>query len=233
MFRFLAVALAATLPLAAVEAQDAPLPLAMTGTRLDIAATGEVTRAPDLATISAGVVTQAGSASKAMAQRMTATVAALRKAGIADRDIRTAALRLTPQYRYADNQPPVLTGYEASNQVSVKFRDIAKAGSILDSLVAAGANQIDGPNFSVDRPESALDEARTQALATAKARAELYAKAAGLRVKRIVRIGEAGGAEPPVRPMMMMAARAKQDSTPVHPGEETLAISLQVTFELE
>lgn len=236
MFRFLAVALAATLPLAAVEAQDAPLPLAMTGTRLDIAATGEVTRAPDLATISAGVVTQAGSASKAMAdnaQRMTATVAALRKAGIADRDIRTAALRLTPQYRYADNQPPVLTGYEASNQVSVKFRDIAKAGSILDSLVAAGANQIDGPNFSVDRPESALDEARTQALATAKARAELYAKAAGLRVKRIVRIGEAGGVEPPVRPMMMMAARAKQDSTPVQPGEETLAISLQVTFELE
>ncbi|MDO6415756.1 SIMPL domain-containing protein [Sphingomonas sp. BIUV-7] len=235
MLRFAPIALAAILPVAAAQAQDAAPGSTLHGTRLDIAATGEVTRAPDVATISAGVVTQSGTASKAMAdnaQRMTATIAALRKAGVADRDIRTASLRLSPQYRYQDNQPPVLTGYQASNQVSVRFREIAHAGSILDALVAAGANQIDGPSFTVDKPEPALDEARTQALATAKARAELYARAAGLHVKRIVRIGESGGAEPPIRPMMMMA-RAKGDSTPVEPGEETLSITLQVTFELE
>ncbi|PZU07953.1 SIMPL domain-containing protein [Sphingomonas sp.] len=236
MFRFTAVALAAMAPIAAAQAQDVVATPGLSGTRLDISATGEVTRAPDVATIGAGVVTQAATAAAAMAenaQRMTATIAALRKAGIADRDIRTASLRLSPQYRYADNQPPVLTGYQASNQVTVRFREIAKAGGILDALVAAGANQIDGPNFTVDKPEAALDEARTQALATAKARADLYARAAGLRVKRIVRIGESGGAEPPVRPMMLMSARAKMDSTPVQPGEETLGVTLQVTFELE
>jgi uncharacterized protein YggE len=235
MFRLAPLAIAAMLPVA-VHAQDVVATPGLTGTRLDIAATGEVTRTPDVATINAGVVTQAGGAARAMADnasRMTATIAALRKAGVADRDIRTASLRLSPQYRYADNQPPVLTGYQAANQVTVRFRDIAKAGSILDALVAAGANQIDGPNFAIDKPEAALDEARTQALATAKARAELYAKAAGLKVKRIVRIGESGGAEPPIRPMMMMSARAKGDSTPVEPGEETLSITLQVTFELQ
>lgn len=235
MFRLAPLAIAAMLPVA-VHAQDVVATPGLSGTRLDIAATGEVTRTPDVATINAGVVTQAGGAAKAMADnasRMTATIAALRKAGVADRDIRTASLRLSPQYRYADNQPPVLTGYQAANQVTVRFRDIAKTGSILDALVAAGANQIDGPNFAVDKPEAALDEARTQALATARARAELYAKAAGMRVKRIVRIGESGGAEPPIRPMMMMSARAKADSTPVEPGEESLSITLQVTFELQ
>jgi uncharacterized protein YggE len=236
MFRFAPIALAAMLPLAAVQAQDAMPAPHMTGTRLDISATGEMNRAPDVATIGAGVVTQASTAAKAMAdnaQRMTATIAALRKAGIADRDLRTASLRLSPQYRYVDNQPPQLTGYQASNQVTVRFRDIAKAGGILDALVAAGANQIDGPNFTVDKPEAALDEARTQALATAKARADLYARAAGLKVKRIVHITESGGEQSPIRPMMMMSARAKADSTPVEPGEQTLAITLQVTFELE
>jgi uncharacterized protein YggE len=235
MFRFAPLALAAMLPFAAAKAQEAVSAPNLTGTRLDIAATGEVTRAPDVATINAGVVTQSGSAAKAMADnagRMTATIAALRKAGVADRDIRTASLRLSPQYRYQDNQPPVLTGYQASNQVTVRFRDVAKAGGILDALVAAGANQIDGPSFTVDKPEAALDEARMQALATAKARADLYAKGAGMRVKRIVRIGEEGGAVPPIRPMMMMA-RAKGDATPVEPGEETLSVTLQVTFELE
>lgn len=235
MFRLAPLAIAAMLPVA-VHAQDVVATPGLSGTRLDIAATGEVTRTPDVATINAGVVTQAGGAAKAMADnasRMTATIAALRKAGVADRDIRTASLRLSPQYRYADNQPPVLTGYQAANQVTVRFRDIARTGSILDALVAAGANQIDGPNFAVDKPEAALDEARTQALATARARAELYAKAAGMRVKRIVRIGESGGAEPPIRPMMMMSARAKADSTPVEPGEESLSITLQVTFELQ
>ncbi|QJU56596.1 SIMPL domain-containing protein [Sphingomonas sp. AP4-R1] len=233
MFRYATIALAAMTPVAALHAEDGPR---LTGTRLDITATGEVMRAPDVATIGAGVVTQAATASQAMAdnaRRMTATIAALRKAGIADRDIRTASLRLSPQYRYVDNQPPQLTGYQASNQVTVRFREIAKAGGILDALVAAGANQIDGPNFAVDKPEAALDEARTQALATAKARADLYARAAGLSVKRIVAITESTNVQSPIRPMMAMSLRAKADSTPVEPGEETLGITLQVTFELQ
>jgi len=207
----------------------------ITGTRLDISATGTVERTPDIATIGTGVVTQARTAGDAMsanAKRMTATIAALKAAGIADRDIQTASLNLAPQYRYADNQPAVLTGYQASNRVSVRLRDISRAGIVLDALVAAGANQIDGPEFGIDKPEAALDEARTKALTTARTRAELYAKASGLRIKKIVSIAESGGGYTPPRPMMMMSARKEAD-TPVAAGEQSLAVTLSVTFELE
>lgn len=218
--------------LAATPAFAAPEPV-ITGTRLDISATGSVDRAPDMATIGAGVVTVSSSASGALADnagRMTATIAALKRAGVADRDIQTASLSLQPQYRYGDNVPPVLTGYQASNRVSVRLRDLAKAGSVIDALVASGANQLDGPSFGIDKPEAALDEARTQALATAKARADLYAKAAGLHVKRIVQIAESEASAPVMRPMAMMA---KRDATPIAAGEQTLAVNLAVTFELE
>lgn len=218
--------------LAATPALAAP-DLGITGTRLDISASGSVNRAPDMATIGAGVVTQSSSAGGALAdnaKRMTATIAALKRAGVADRDIQTASLSLEPQYRYGDNVPPVLTGYQASNRVSVRLRDLARAGSVIDALVASGANQIDGPTFGLDKPEAALDEARTQALATAKARADLYARAAGLRVKRIVQIAESETSPPVIRPMAMMA---KRDATPIAAGEQTLGVNLAVTFELE
>lgn len=204
------------------------------GTELDISATGSSTRAPDIATISAGVVTQAPKAGEAMAanaKAMTATIAALKHAGVADRDIQTQSINLQPQYRYGDNQPPVLTGYQANNRVSVRIRDLAGAGGVIDALVSAGANQIDGPTLSVEHPEAALDEARAKALAAARTRADLYAKAAGLTVKRIVRISESDGAPPIVRPMAMMA-RAKADTTPVEAGEQELTVNLSVVFEL-
>jgi len=214
-------------------AQTAPSQ-AVTGTRLDVAATGEVTRVPDIVRISAGVVTQAPSATEALrqnAERMARVRAALRRAGIADRDIQTSSLSLQPDYRYAENQPPQLTGYRAGNEVNVRFRDIANSGRILDALVAEGANQINGPMLGLDRPEAALDEARTQALANARARAELYARALGMRVKRILFISETGGAPPPMPMARMMAA---QDSaTQIAPGEQTLSVSLTVGFELE
>jgi len=204
------------------------------GTELDIQATGTSTRAPDIATIGAGVVTQATKARDAMtanATAMSATIAALKRAGVSDRDIQTQSINLQPQYRYGDNQPPVLTGYQASNRVSVRIRDMAGAGGVIDALVASGANQIDGPTLSVEHPETALDEARAKALATARTRADLYAKAAGLTVRRIVRISESDQAPPIVRPMAMMAAK-RADSTPVEAGEQELAVSLSVTFEL-
>jgi uncharacterized protein YggE len=223
------------LPFAASAQTASPGPV-ITGTRLDIVAEGEVVRPPDVATISAGVVTQAARAGDAMSQnaaRMTATIAALKSAGVADRDIQTSALSLSPQYRYADNQPPVITGYQVSNQVTVRFRDIARAGRILDTLVAQGANQINGPSFGIDQADAALDEARAQAVTKARARAELYARAAGLHVKRIVAISEAGGSAP-VAPMPMMAmARRVAADTPVESGEQRLTVNLSVSFELE
>jgi len=204
------------------------------GTELDVSATGTSTRAPDIAQISAGVVTQAlraGDAMAANAKAMTATIAALKRAGVADRDIQTQSISLQPQYRYGDNQPPQLTGYQASNRVSVRIRDLAGAGGVIDALVSAGANQIEGPTLTVEHPETALDEARTKALAAARARADLYAKAAGLSVRRIVRISESDGV-PIIRPMAMMAANKRAEATPVEPGEQELTVNLSVVFEL-
>ena len=232
----LPLTMAFLLPAVASAQSPAPMP-AITGTRLDIVAEGEVVRTPDIATINAGVVTQAASAAQAMSdngRRMTAAVAALKKAGVADRDIQTSSLNLNPQYRYGENMPPVITGYQASNQVSVRFRDIKRAGTILDALVAVGANQINGPSFGIDKPEAALDEARTAAIAKARARADLYARAAGLSVKRILTISEAGGYSPPPPPMVMMRSMEKaQADTAIEAGEQKLAVSVAVSFELQ
>lgn len=231
----MAALIALAVPLAGpAAAQTAPRE-AVTGTRLDVAATGEVTRVPDIVRINAGVVTQAPSATEAIRQNaahMERVRAALRQAGIAERDIQTSSISLQPDYRYAENQPPQLTGYRASNEVNVRFRDIAASGRILDALVAQGANQINGPMLGLDRPEEALDEARTRALASARARAELYARALGVRVKRILYISEAGAAAPPPGPMLRMQAE-RDASTPISPGEQVLAVSLTVGFELE
>lgn len=214
-----------TIPAAA---QVAAVPILPDGTVLDVVATGQVARTPDVATLRAGVVTQAPTAAAALgenATRMERVIAALRAAGIATRDITTASVGLSPQYRYAENQPPTITGYQASNTVSVKFRDIARSGAALDALVKAGANQIDGPQLSIDRPDAALDQARTDAVKRARARAELYASAAGLRVDRIVSIAE-GGENPGdgPRPPVFYARAAKADAVP-----EMLAGETQVT----
>jgi uncharacterized protein len=232
--------LAPALMLAAASpavAQTAPQ-LLPDGTLLDITAEGHVARAPDIATIRAGVVTQGQTAAAALSEngtRMTRVLAALKKAGVAARDVRTANVSLSPQYRYADGQAPVVTGYQASNSVAVRFRDVAKSGAILDALVAEGANQIDGPSLTIDQPDAALDEARISAVKIAQARAELYAKAAGLSVARIVSIAESGtndGATP--QPPMVFARQMKvSDATPVAAGETEVSITLSVRFLLK
>lgn len=205
------------------------------GAVLDVVAEGKATRVPDLATIRAGVVTQAATAAAALsdnAARMSRVVSALRKAGVAPRDIQTATIQLQPQYRYADNQPPAITGYQATNNVSVRFRDVARSGAILDALVAQGANQIEGPNLSVEAADTALNEARVDAIRQARARADLYAKAAGLRVDRVLTIAESGNASPPPMPMVRAMRAEAADSTPIMAGEQDLTVTVSVRFLL-
>jgi hypothetical protein len=230
----LVAALALAVP-AIASAQPQPGE-AVAGTRLDVVAVGEVTRIPDIARIGAGVVTQAPSATEAIrvnAARMTSVRAALRRAGIADRDIQTSSISLQPEYRYAENHPPQLTGYRASNEVNVRFRDIAQTGRILDALVAEGANQINGPSLEIDRPEAALDEARTAAIATARARADLYARTLGMRVVRVIAVSETGVPGAPVPRPMMMRREMFNDTTQIDPGEQRLSVALTVSFELQ
>jgi uncharacterized protein YggE len=238
MVRLLTLAAAAAaLPLTAAAAQvPAPGLLMSEGTLLDVVAEGEANRVPDIATIRAGVVTQAPTAAAALsanATQMKSVLAALKAAGVADRDVQTATISLNPQYRYAENQPPVITGYQASNTVSVRFRDIAKSGNILDALVKQGANQIDGPNLSIDQIEAAQDEARVDAVKRARARADLYAKALGMRVERLVSLSEGSeGGMPGPMPVMMARMEAK-DSTQVVPGEQRVGVTVRVRFLLK
>jgi len=228
----------AALPAVPAAAQDVTtLARPIAGTRLDISATGSVSRVPDLAIISAGVVTKSTTASGAIADnaaRMERVRAALKRAGIGDRDIQTSSINLNPDYRYENNQPPVLTGYQASNNVSVKFRDIRNSGKILDALVAQGANQINGPSLTIDKPEGAYDDARTKALAAGKARADLYSRALGMRVVRLLSVSEGGGYRPPVPTAMMAQAERSADAkTSIDPGSQDLEVTLMMSFELQ
>jgi len=228
----------AALPAAAAAAQEVAIARPVAGTRIDISATGSVSRVPDLAIISAGVVTKSATASGAIADnaaRMERVLAALKRAGIAQRDIQTSSINLNPDYRYQDNQPPVLTGYQASNNVSVKFRDIRNSGAILDALVAQGANQINGPSLTIDKPEAAYDEARTKALTAGKARAELYARSLGMRVVRLLSVSESGGVGRPPMPMYARAegAMMADAKTSIAPGSQDLEVTLAMSFELQ
>jgi len=223
----------------AAAQQQASITQTIAGTRLDLTATGEVTRVPDVAIISAGVIARSATASGALqdaANRMDRVLAALKRAGVEDRDVQTSSVNLNAEYRYPENQSPQLTGYTASNTVTIRFRDIRNSGKILDALVSQGANQINGPNLTIDKPEAALDEARADAVAIGRARAEAYARSLGLRVVRVVSVSENGGyaVPPPAPPPVPMMARAYDSAqTKIEPGEQKLQVSLAMTFELQ
>ncbi|MFT4178934.1 MAG: SIMPL domain-containing protein [Thermomonas sp.] len=235
----LALALAlGTAPMTAC-AQNAPQTpvIAADSTLLSVSSTAQATRVPDVATISTGVITEATDANAAMranAVQMDKLMAAIRAAGIAERDVQTSGINLNPQYKYADNQPPRVVGYQASNTVNVKVRDLSRLGKVLDAFVANGANQISGPSFEVDKPDEAYAEARTAAIHKAQAQAKTYADALGMKVRRVVSISEGGASMP--RPMLMMRAMAASDAmakeTSVSPGESTLSVNIEVVFEL-
>lgn len=231
---------AAPLAASAQETRDIAVvqqnPLQIQGTLLSVNAEGKVTGRPDMATANLGVVTEGPTAAAAMqanAQRMTALIAALRRAGVAERDIQTSNLSVSPQYVYEERQPPRLTGYQASNTVTAKICNLDRTGATLDAAVTAGGNTLNGVSFSYQEPDAVLDQARTAAIADARRRAELYARAAGLRVHRIISISEGGGYMPPV-PMPMMARMSADAAanTPVQPGEIDTTVSVGVVFEL-
>jgi uncharacterized protein YggE len=221
-------ALAQATPDAAAEAFRA--------TTLNLSAAGEVKAAPDMATISLGVQTQGATAAQAMAdnaQRMSQVVTALKRAGIEGKDVQTSGLNLNPQYAYEQDKPPRLTGYQASNQVTITVSDLGKLGPTLDAVVAVGANQVAGIAFALKNPQAAEDAARVKAVQALQAKAQLYAGAAGYRVGRLVNLSEGGGYVPP-RPMPVMARAmaAPIAPTPVEPGELDIRIDVSGVYEL-
>lgn len=240
----LALALAASAAAPAALAQVVPPaapPAADTmfrATTLNLAAHGETKVAPDMATISLGVMTEGKTAAEAMqanATRMNAVVASLRRSGIAEKDIQTSNLNLSPQYRYQENQPPVLVGYQASNTVTISVHDLKRLGAAVDASVSAGANQVHGISFGLDDRTAAENAAREAAVKALAAKAELYARATGHRVSRLVTLSEATASYPVPPPMPMMEAasfRGKAADTSISPGELTVRVDITGLYEV-
>jgi uncharacterized protein YggE len=198
---------------------------------ISITGHGEARGRPDVALIQAGVVTDAPTAAAALSAnstRMNTVFAALKKLGVADRNIQTSGFSVFPQYE--NNNTHRITGYQVSNTVSVRLEDVNRTGPTLDALVAAGANQMNRIGFDIAKPEPLLDQARADAVADARHRAQVYAKAAGLTLGSIQSISENGAFAPP-RPMYRMAMTAA-DATPVAPGEETLSANVTMVWEI-
>jgi uncharacterized protein YggE len=200
-----------------------------------ISVTGEATVSvpPDLAQVDAGVTSDAKTAreaSEANNAAMGKVLLALKGAGIAEKDYQTARLSLQPQYPPNRSGPSPIVGYRASNRVTVRVRDVTKVASLIDTLVGAGANDIGGINFMVSQASKLLDDARTQAVADARRKAEIYAKAAGVTLGAPLSISEEGSPGPVFRAKMAgpMAAAA-----PVAQGEETLAVTVNVSWAIK
>jgi hypothetical protein len=235
MLKSLALGALAVLPLLApvpaTAAEQAPRRLVVTGT-------GEARARPDIAVISAGVVIQADTASAALAENtdaMNRVLEQLRAGGLAPEDVQTTQFAVMPLYesRPPDPQrtePPRIVGYQVSNQVTARVRDLDRLGAILDALVTAGANSINGPTFELADPDQLLGEARDAAVADALARAERYAAAAGVQLGKIIAIEEGGYVAPP-RPMMRAEAMAAD--VPIAPGQTELSASVTITFALD
>jgi uncharacterized protein YggE len=212
-----------------------PMPPPPEPPSITVVGSGTVAARPDTAEVTAGVVTQAATAAQALAQNSVAmdkvlkVVAAL---GIADRDIQTTTVNVVPQRRQGrqEPQPPEIVGYEVSNQVRVKVRDLTGLGRVLDALVREGANVLGGISFSVAEPAPVLDQARTKAMADARHKAEVYARAAGVTLGPLVSIREATAAIPRFGGEMPRAMA--MSAVPVSPGEQEFQSSITVTYEL-
>jgi uncharacterized protein len=226
-----AIAVAALLTAPAL-AETAP---AETAPPAVISVTGEATVSvvPDQAQIDGGVTSEAKTAreaSDANNAAMGKVLLALKGAGIEEKDVQTSRLSLQPQSAPNRTGPAAIVSYRASNRVTVRLRDVTKVAGVIDTLVGAGANEIGGINFVVSQASKLLDEAREQAIADARRKAEIYARAAGVTLGAPLSISEEGSPGP--MPFRKMAA-GMAASAPVAQGEETLAVTVSVSWAIK
>jgi hypothetical protein len=226
--RSLALGIAMLATASAVRAADAP------ARTITVSASGSVALEPDQARLTSGVTAEGSTAREALTANSAAmqkVVSELKSAGIDPKDIQTSSFHVDPRYtRPAEGEAPKIDGYTVTNEVQVLVRDIEKVGDILDRLVTAGANQSSGLSFEVSKAETALDDARKQAVENARRRAELYAAAAGAEVGEVLTITEGDGAQPP-RPVFARAMKA--DSVPIERGTQMLEANVTITWALK
>lgn len=228
-----ALAMSAVAP-SASRAQEAGGAAAFAATTLNISAQGQVKATPDLAVIRLGVQTDGATAAMALSRnraQMTAAVDALKAQGVADRDIQTSGLSLDAQYADDGKSPRRLTGYQAIDTVTVRLHDLPRVGAVVDALVSAGANKVEGISFALSDPKAAEDRARMLAVEALTDKADLYAKATGYKVSRLVHLSETGGYAPSMASEVMVAGSRLQ-RTPIEPGELTVSVGVSAQFEL-
>jgi uncharacterized protein YggE len=238
MRRFL-LPLALVLPLAfapAALAADEPF-----RPNISVTGEGEASVSPDLAILTLSVTREAETARAALDadnEAMAKVVAAMKEAGVEAKDLQTAGLAINPQYVYPDGKnnekEPRITGYQVTNTLTVRVREIAKVGDLLDRAVTLGVNQGGNIVFTNDDPSKALDEARRKAVADAMAKARTLAEAAGVELGKVREISEHSLAQPPmpyqVKTMRMEAAAA---AVPVETGENVYRVGVSMVFGLK
>lgn len=204
---------------------------------LSVQGSGEVTAAPDMAKFTVAVTNEGASAKDAMAENsanMGAVLAQLRMAGIADSDIQTSGISVSPRWDHGhreDGRPPRILGYVATNTLNVTVEEIANLGTVLDAVVKDGANSLGGISFGLKDPRPALAEARKLSVSDALEQAELYAEAAGVRLVRIISIQPMTHRAPKMAELASFSARA-MDSVPVAEGEIATSADVSVTWEI-
>jgi uncharacterized protein YggE len=205
---------------------------------ITVSAEGKVNAKPDIAIVNLSVVTE-GKTVKAVTQdgniRMSAVIDAVKKLGIDPKDITSTQYNLYPQYFYPDNRKPELSGYNLNQEVRVKVRDLTKVEDVLDSGIAAGANQVGQLSFDIDDPSAIKKEAREKAFTTAKEKAMEMTKAAGVSLGRVVTFSEGDSYQPPVYPNYAMDSMVKSESAgaSIEPGSTDININVTVTYEIE
>lgn len=236
MRQLLPVLFALAFTAAPALADDAKVPT------ISVDGKGEVVAAPDTAAINAGVTTEGKTAREALdanTKAMADLMATLKSAGIDAKDIQTSGFSVNPQYVYPNNSngdatPPHISGYTVQNAVAVKIRKLDDLGTILDDVVTAGSNTINGVSFSVDDPDKLLDEARKAAFKDAKSKARIYADAAGVGLGPVQSISESAGNEGGPQPVMFKAmAAADRAPVPVAPGQLTFDVGVSVVWTIE
>jgi uncharacterized protein YggE len=226
----------------ATEGQPVSVNVGSQQTGIWVNGTGKVTLTPDIATLSLGVSAQTSSVAEAQSQASTAmdkVMAALKGNGVAQKDIQTQYYNVQQVTRWDDkSQLEVVIGFRVSNMVIAKIREMAKIGSIIDAVVAAGGDltRINGINFSVEKPEQYYSQARELAMNDAKAKAQQIASLSGVTLGKPTFISENASAPPVPYPQVMykgdMAAGAAP-SVPISTGEMDIVLNVQVTYTIQ
>jgi len=224
----LAIGLGACAALDGARAQQRP-----SVARVVVTGEASVSVAPDVAQIRSGVTTRGKTvheATEANSKIMAAILNALAESGIPQKDVRTTQFSIQPAYAAQEpGKEQKLVGYSVGNHVTAKIKHIEKLGEVLDRLIAAGATDVWNVELLVSDPAKALDQAREAAVADARRKAEIYAKAAGVPLGKVLSIAEAGTPAP--GPMRAFAERSAA-AVPIAPGENTLHAAVTVEFEI-